>query len=86
MTPVSEARHRREQVLAASRWVGWMLAAAVIAAGALGVASGLQAERQGRALGQAHARAFIDKVRACHRAPKPHPSWTECERQVQAGE
>jgi hypothetical protein len=59
------------------------LAAGVVVLGAFAVTNGLRAEQDRRAVGQTQARAFIDKVRACHRAPKPHPSWTECERLVQ---
>jgi hypothetical protein len=70
-------------VLRASRALGWALAAAVVAFGAVAATTGLHAVRDMRATGRTEARAFIDKVRACFRAPKPHPTWTQCERLVQ---
>lgn len=73
----------REKVLAASRGLGWALATVVVAACVLAVTTGLRAQQDRRAIGRTEARAFIDKVRACHHAPKPHPTWTECERLVQ---
>jgi hypothetical protein len=73
-------RLNRDRVLAASRRLGWLSAAAVVASCAFGVWAGVHAMQDRRAVGKAEARAFIEKVRACHRAPKPHPSWTECER------
>jgi hypothetical protein len=69
-------------VLVVSRWLGWLLAAAIVAFCAFGVATALHAVQDRRVVGRAEARAFIDKVRACHRAPKPHPTWTQCEHLV----
>jgi hypothetical protein len=58
------------------------LAAIVVAVCAFAVTAGLHAMQDRRATGRTEARAFIDKVRACHRAPKPHPTWEQCEHLV----
>jgi hypothetical protein len=70
------------KVLGGSRVVGWGIGAGVIAllAFTVGQISNQVRERQVR--GQAEARVFIEKVRACHRAPPPHPSWPDCEHLV----
>jgi hypothetical protein len=73
----------RERLLAASRGLGWILAVGVAVSCAFAASTGLHAVQISRANSRAEARAFIDKVRACHRAPKPHPTWTQCERLVQ---
>jgi hypothetical protein len=80
---LNPVRLNREKVLAASGRLGWVLAAVLVASWAFAATIALQAVQSGRATGRAEARAFIDKVRACHRAPKPHPTWTQCERLVQ---
>jgi hypothetical protein len=80
--PPADAK-TRDAVLTASRWVGWMLASAVAAVCIFGVMAGLNAVQDRRVVGRSETRAFVDKVRACFRAPKPHPTWSECERRVQ---
>lgn len=76
----------RAKVLGASRALGWMLAAGVVAMTALGVTQVFSSTREGGERGRLEARVFIEKVRVCHRAPAPHPSWAECERLVRRGE
>jgi len=73
-------------VLGASRWLGWVLATVLVASCVFMVGTtALQALQNDRTRGDQHARSFIAKVRACHRA-RPHPSWDECERRVQDAE
>jgi hypothetical protein len=66
--------------------MGWALAAAVVAAAATAVFELQTSAARDRQVGRMQARAFIDKVRVCHRAPPPHPTWEECERLVRNAE
>jgi hypothetical protein len=76
--------HER-RILAASRVLGWSLAALVlIAAAAVGLRVRGSIEQR-HTEGRIEARGFINKVIACRRhSPLPHPSWAECERRVRA--
>lgn len=74
----------RTKVLGTSRVIGWLLAVGVVVGMSVGVAEFLSSIRAGGERGRLEARAFIDKVRVCHRAPPPHPSWAECERLVRS--
>jgi hypothetical protein len=74
------------RTLAYSRLTGWLLAVGVVALFAWGGARFMDRARAGEAYGRTQARAFIEEVRACHRAPPPHPSWADCERLVRARE
>jgi len=75
----------RATVLTYSRAAGAILAVGVVVLAAGLVFLGVRSVGLERGRGDQHARSFIAKVRACHRA-RPHPSWDECERRVQDAE
>jgi hypothetical protein len=74
------------KALGASRVAGWVLGAGVLLLSAIMVVQFLAWTRDSNLRGRLEARAFIEKVRACHRAPPPHPTWPECERLVRSRE
>jgi hypothetical protein len=62
--------------------LGLVLAVGVVLLAAAAAVGFLDAAATRRAAGVHEARAFIAKVRACHRHSHPRLSWQECERRV----
>jgi hypothetical protein len=75
----------RGKVLASSRAAGLLLVICVVGLAVAALVQLRAANDVRNQRGDAHARAFIDKVRACRRGPS-RPDWTTCEHRVQDAE
>ena len=76
-------RLSRDAILVGARRIGWALGALTLALAAALVLQALAGIRRQEAAGALNTRAFVERVKACHRhGPRPRPSWAQCEQRI----
>jgi hypothetical protein len=75
------------RIIAYSRVAGWLLCGVALMIVVFAVVDFRHDLRAKRAFDRVRTVTFVEKVRACRRAaPKPTPSWQDCERRVRESE